>query len=86
MKTLEEQIEDLREWFEDGCVGNVIVFRSPRASLVDSIVEETIKLNELDRDARALVEQVFALFDCERMEFFRNGKGDPDRVKVVRRG
>lgn len=85
-KTIDEQIEDLRDWFDDGCVGNMTIFRSPRAKHVDSIIEETIKLGEMDTPTRALVEQVFELFDTERMEFFRDKDGYPDRVKIVRRG
>ena len=85
-KTIEEQMAEVREWFDDGCVGNLLIFRSPHANHVDSIIEETIKLHELDTPTRALVEQVFELFDSERMEFYRDKDGYPDRVKVVRRG
>jgi len=85
MKTLEAAIKDIEEWFVDG-VGNITIFKAPRAQHVDCVYEETIKLFELDRDARSLVEAVFEFFDAERMEFYRNGSGDPDRLKIVRRG
>lgn len=86
MKNLESMIKDIEEWYEDGCVGNVTVFRSPKAKYVDAIYEETIKLFELDRESRDLVEKVFDIFGAERMEFYRNSDGEPDRVKIVRRG
>jgi len=86
MKTLESFFKEVEQWFADGGVGNLVVFRSPRSQFVDCIYEETIKLFELDRDARALVEAVFEFFDAEKMEFYRNSDGDPDRVKVTRRG
>jgi hypothetical protein len=86
MKDLERMFADIKEWFNEGGVGNIVIFRSPRASQVDCIYEETIKLFELDRDARGLVEAVFELFDAEKMEFYRSPHGDPDRIKVTRRG
>lgn len=86
MKTLVEMIKDIEEWFELGGVGNIVIFRSPRANYVDSIYEETIKLFEMDHEAQELVRRVFDLFGAEKMEFFRNSDGDPDRVKVIRRG
>lgn len=85
-KTIDQQIKELQEWYDEGSVGSIVIFRSPRANYVDSIVEETIKLHELDSSARALIESVFELFDTERMEFFRDKDGYPDRVKIVRRG
>ena len=85
MKSFEEMVKELNEWFEDG-VGNVTIFRAPRAQNVDCVYEETIKLFELDREIRGLVEAVFEVFDADKMEFFRNGEGDPDRVRITRRG
>jgi hypothetical protein len=85
MKTIDEQLDEVREWHDSGATGNVIIFRSPHATKVDAIYEETIKMHELDTPTRALVEQVFELFDSERMEFFRDKNGYPDRVKIVRR-
>ncbi|MBU1778019.1 MAG: hypothetical protein KJ899_15445 [Gammaproteobacteria bacterium] len=85
MKSCDEMVKELIEWFEDG-VGNVTIFRAPRAQHVDCVYEETIKLFELDREIRGLVEAVFEVFDADKMEFFRNGNGDPDRVRITRRG
>ena len=85
MKTLDEMIREIEDWFDDGGVGNILIFRSPHANHVDRVYEETIKLHEMDTPTRALVEQVFELFDSERMEFFRDKQGYPDRVKITRR-
>jgi hypothetical protein len=86
MKDLEVMIDEIRDWYNNGGVGNVLMFRSPRASQVDCIYEETIKLFELDRESRGLVDAVFEVFDAEKMEFYRSPNGQPDRVKITRRG
>ncbi len=85
MKSFEAMIKELSEWFEDG-VGNVTVFRAPRSQYVDCVYEETIKLFELDRETRGLVEAIFEVFGADKMEFFRDGEGNPDRVRITRRG
>jgi hypothetical protein len=85
MMTRKEAVEHFCQWFDDGCIGNVFYFRSPRAAHVDSVVEETVKLKEFDMATRDAVERVFDLLDAEKMEFFRNRDGNPDRVKFTRR-
>lgn len=85
MMTRKEAVEHFCQWFDDGCIGNVFYFRAPRASRVDSVIEETVKLKEFDAETRSAVEQVFDLLDAEKMEFFRGKDGYPDRVKFTRR-
>jgi hypothetical protein len=85
MLTKEEALEEFEEWIDSDDVGNVIWFKSPRAKHVDRVYEQVIKMREFDTPTRALIEQVFELLDSERMEFFRDGQGYADRVKVTRR-
>jgi hypothetical protein len=85
MMTRDEAIACLAQWFDDNCVGNITFFRSPRANHADAVVEETIKLREFSRPDREAVEAVFDAFESEKMEFYRDREGYPDRIKVIRR-
>jgi hypothetical protein len=84
--TRDEAVRCFCNWFDDGCVGNIMFYRSPRANNVDCVVEETIKLREFEAAERGDVERVFNVLQAERIELYRNGTGEPDRVKVIRRG
>lgn len=85
MKTLEQGLESIRNWYRDECVGNLVIFRAPRSQNVDIVGEQTIKLRELDKETQDAVWKVFDLLDSERMEFYRDRDGRPDRVKVTKR-
>jgi hypothetical protein len=85
MMTRSEAIKCFEKWFDDGCVGNLTYFRSPRAASVDAVIEETIKLREFSDDDRRKVEDVFNVLSSEKVEMYRDRDGYPDRVKVVRR-
>lgn len=84
--TRDEAIRCFCQWFDDGCVGNLVMFRSPRSSHVDCVIEETIKLREFAKEDQKLVLSVFDILDSEKVEMFRDKFGNPDRVKVIRRG
>ena len=85
MMTRTEAIECFTRWFDNDCVGNITFFRSPRAKHVDAVVEETIKMREFSREDVELVNGVFDALQSEKMEFYRDKDGYPDRVKVIRR-
>lgn len=85
MKTLDKTVSAIREWFDEGCVGNLVVFRAPKSQMLDMIGEQTIKLREMDDQTREAVFTVFDLLDSEKIELFRDKDGRPDRVRVIRR-
>jgi len=85
VKTLTQLFSTIQEWYDDDCVGNIIVFRAPRSQNVDIVGEQTIKLREMDKETRETVWLVFDLLDAERIELYKDKDGRPDRVKVVRR-
>lgn len=83
--TRNEAIECFRRWIDDGCVGNIRFFRAPRANHVDAVVEETIKMREFSEEDKNQITLVFDALESEKMEFYRDKDGYPDRVKIVRR-
>ena len=85
MMTRSEAIRCFEKWFDSGCVGNIMFFKSPNANKCDAVSEETIKLWEMSAGDKAKVEAVFAALDAEKLEFFKDGRGRPDRVKVTGR-
>jgi len=85
MKTLENALELISNWHNEGCVGNLTVFHAPRSQNVDIIGEQTIKMRELDKEVRDLIHRLFSLLDSEKIELFRDKDGYPDRVKVIKR-
>lgn len=85
MKTLSQLFSTIQTWYDDDCVGNIVVFRAPRSQNVDVVGEQTIKLREMDKETRETVWRVFDLLDAERIELYKDKDGRPDRVKVVRR-
>lgn len=85
MKTLRELHVEIDDWYDDGCVGYITVFRAPRSKNVDMVGETVIKLYEMDKPTQDAVRHVFDLFDGEKIEFFRDKDKNPDRIKVTRR-
>jgi uncharacterized protein YeeX (DUF496 family) len=85
MMTIEESHKKLQQWYDNGCVGNITVFRAPRSDYVDMIGETTIKMFELDEESRDVVRKVFDVLDSEKIELFKDRDGNPDRARVVRR-
>lgn len=85
MKTLEKTVSAINDWFNDGCVGSLTLFRAPKSRMLDMIGEQTIKLREMDEETRDAVFKLFDLLDSEKIELFRDKDGYPDRVRVIRR-
>ena len=85
MKTRAEAHDALDRWIDEDVVGNLVFFRAPHSDLVDCVTESTVKAREMDSDTRAAFEQFMSMYpDASKGEFWRNAKGEPDRVKVVR--
>ena len=85
MMTRDEGVKALTDWFDDGCVGNITFFRSPFNRSMDAVIEETIKLREMDNDTEDVVRSVFHRLDSEKVTLYKDKHGQPDRVKVIRR-
>jgi hypothetical protein len=85
MMTIDQAHKELQRWYDDGCVGNLTIFRAPRSKNVDMVAEETVKLFEMDREAQELMHELFSTFGTEKLEAVCNKNGDPDRVTIVRR-
>lgn len=84
MKTRAEAHAALDRWIDEDIVGNLLYFRAPHSDRVDCVSESTIKAREMDEQTR---KAFFTLMDrfpnASRGEFFRNAKGEPDRIKEV---
>jgi len=85
MKTRDEAHAALDRWIDEDNVGNLLYFRAPHSEMVDCVSETTIKVREMDRDTQ----DAFGVFmsrypDASKGEFWRNARGEPDRVKIVR--
>lgn len=85
MKSLREVHEVVDAWWHDGLVGNLIIYRAPGASTADCIIERVVKCREMDPKVRAALEMVMDELGVERGEIVRDGKGNPDRIKLTRR-
>lgn len=85
MMKIEDAHKELQDWYDDGCVGNLKIFRAPRSDYVDMIGEQTIKLKEMTREERQHIFYVFNSLDSEHVELFKDKHGNPDRAKIVRR-
>jgi hypothetical protein len=84
MKTREEAHATLDEWFESGCVGNLIFYRAPRANHVDAIVEQVVKIFEMEEVVRDAFTTFMRLMGVQRGEVHCDKDGNPDRVKLTR--
>ena len=84
MKSLEQAVKDLVAWHEAGGIGNFTTSRVPRRDEVFTILEQTIKVHEMDEDTADAAKTAFDLLGGSRAEFFANSDGELDRVKVSR--
>jgi hypothetical protein len=84
VKTQAEAHATLDQWFDAGCVGNLIFYRAPRASHVDAIVEQVVKAHEMDQVTHDAFVTFMELGGVQRGEVYRDKDGKPDRVKLVR--
>ena len=85
MMTRNEGLAAFADWYDSGCVGSITFFRSPDASRIDAIVEETIKLREMTPRVLETASALFDMLDSEKATLYKDKMGLPDRVKVVRR-
>ena len=85
MKTIEETHEILDEWFGDGLVGNLIIYRAPNSQGVEAIIEQVVKCREMEPTTLAAFGMFMDDLGIERGEVVRDKDGNPDRVKLTRR-
>jgi hypothetical protein len=85
VKSIKQAHDELQAWFDNDCVGVLLTFRAPKSGLVDQIIEETIKMREMDSDTRESVAHLCDVVDSEKIEIHKDKNGYPDRIKVVRR-
>jgi len=85
MMQIDEALDKVKQWFDSGCIGNLIIFRAPRSTYVDMIAEEVTKIHEMDRQSQDLVRDLFETFDTEKLEAYRDKNGYADRIKTIRR-
>ena len=85
MKSLREVHALVDRWWDEGLVGNLIIYRAPGASTADCIIERVVKCREMKPEVRAALELVMDELGVERGEIVRDSKGDPDRIKLTRR-
>ncbi len=82
---IDDALAEVRRWYDEGSVGNLVIFRAPKSDYVDMIAESTVKLFEMDNETKESVRRTFDLLDSEKVEMFRDRDGYADRVKVIRR-
>jgi hypothetical protein len=85
MKTKQEVHDLIDQWWEDTIVGNLILYRAPGANVVECILEEVIKIREMEAHVSVAFECLMDGLGAERGEIFRDKNGKPDRVKITRR-
>ena len=85
MMSIDAAHKELQKWYDNGCVGNITIFRSPRATYVDMVFDETIKMKEMDSEVRDLVRDVIGHFGGDKVTLFTDKNGYADRANVIRR-
>ena len=85
MKTKQEVHNLVDQWWDDGIVGTLWIYRAPGASVADCVLEEVVKAREMEPHVRVAFECLMDGLGAERGEIFRDKNGDPDRVKITRR-
>ncbi len=85
MKTREQIHDAIDKWWDADSVGNLIIYRAPKATHADCILEKVVKAREMKPAIRTAFEIWMDDLGVERGEVARNGEGKPDRVKLTRR-
>jgi len=85
MKTRDEMVAVLMDWWANDTVGNLIFYRAPHANTGDAILEQVVKVREMKPEIRACFEMLMDELDIARAEMFRDSKGRPDRIKITRK-
>lgn len=85
MKSEEECVVVLRKWFDEDITGNIIFYHSPHSGGAEAIIEQVIKVREMEPTTRAAFGMLMDDLGVERGEVFRDKDGNPDRIKLTRR-
>jgi hypothetical protein len=83
MKSIQEVHQAIDEYHDSKCVGMLLLHSAP-GGRVEIWNEQTIKLNELDREFREAILTLFAGLNFLKCEVVCGPNG-PDRLKVTRR-
>lgn len=84
-KTIEDGQRILQDWFDAGCVGNLLFFRGPQRSSIEAIVEETRKLRDVGPGTQELINELFAKLGSSKIEIRSAKDGTADNFKSTRR-
>lgn len=84
MKTREEAIKALESWLDGQAVGNIIFYHAPGSDMVDCIVEQVVKINEMKPGIAAAFASFMNGLGIARGEVFTGRDGQPDRVRLTR--
>ena len=85
MRTREEVHEIVDEWINDEMTGNIIIYHAPHSGGYEAIIEQVVKVREMEPTTRAAFGMFMDDLNIERGEVVRNKDGEPDRVKLTRR-
>ena len=85
MKDLSDVHKIVDDWFNSGCVGNLVVFKGPHRNYAEVIIEETRKMHEVGPEITKSTNELFAQMGASKLEINSNKDGTPDRIKIVRR-
>jgi len=84
MKSKAQLMDSVEKWWDAGMVGNLILYRSPGSNTGDAIIERVVKVREMEPHVAASFSMFMDELGIDRGEVVRNGKGEPDRVKLTR--
>jgi len=79
-----EAHERLDKWFKGDVVGNLTFFRAPKSDLIGCVVDQVIKVYEMDIDQAKALAGIVKQFGNVNGEFRVNSEGQPDRIKIRR--
>lgn len=84
MKSLQDCKEFLHKWKKGNNVGTLLFYSWPGSDGFEIIEERVVKVREMDEDTAAAFVFFMESLGVERGEVFRDKKGAPDRIKLVR--
>ncbi len=83
MKTLSQVHEALDDYHDNRCVGLLLIHSAPGGGM-ELWSEQTVKLNELDREFKEAIETLAKGLGFLKAEIV-TGPNGPDRIKITRR-
>ena len=84
MKTLVEVHETVDQFYDNHCVGLLLLHAAPGGTF-ETWSEQTVKLRELDREFQEAISLLAQGFQFLKAEIICGPDGTPDRIKITRR-